>query len=233
MDYQKIYDQIIERAKSENRQKGGGVYYEKHHIVPSCLGGSNDKENLVLLTAREHFLCHWLLHEIYPNNTKLSIAFWMMCNVKDKNQDRYIPSSRIVGYALENFKNLRGPLHPCYGRKASEEEIQRKRDRFIGDKNPAKRLEVREKIRQSALGRKGPKHTEEFKKRLGEMRKGDKNPMAILAKKGLTKEHRDNISKSQIGIKRPHSKVECPHCKLVGGKANMVRYHFDNCKNKK
>ena len=99
MNYQRIYDQIIKRAKSENRQKSGDVYYEAHHIIPRCLGGSNNKDNLVFLTAREHFLCHWLLHEIYPNNGKLLLAFDMMCKVKDKNQDRYIPSSRIVEYA--------------------------------------------------------------------------------------------------------------------------------------
>ena len=52
MNYQKIYNQIIERAK--NRQLEG--YKEKHHIIPRCLNGNNDKENLVKLTAREHFL---------------------------------------------------------------------------------------------------------------------------------------------------------------------------------
>jgi len=56
MNYQKIYDQIIERAK--NRKLEG--YKEKHHIIPKCLGGPDNKENLVELTAREHFLCHLL-----------------------------------------------------------------------------------------------------------------------------------------------------------------------------
>ena len=45
---------------------------EVHHIVPKCLGGSNKKENLVELTAREHFICHRLLCEIYPKNKKLN-----------------------------------------------------------------------------------------------------------------------------------------------------------------
>jgi hypothetical protein len=97
MNYQKIYDDIIERAKTEQeneiRTKKNGNYYERHHIIPKCMGGINDKFNLVLLTAREHFLCHWLLHRIYPNNNKISFAFWGMCIQLSPKQQRIIPSS--------------------------------------------------------------------------------------------------------------------------------------------
>jgi hypothetical protein len=84
MHYKRIHDQIIERAK--NRVLEG--YSEKHHIVPKCLGGSNDKENLVRLTAREHFIIHKLLCEIYPNESKLHYAVWLMANMKGDNQLR-------------------------------------------------------------------------------------------------------------------------------------------------
>ena len=93
MNYQKIYNQIIERA--QNRDLKG--YREKHHILPKCLGGSNDKENLVDLTAREHFLCHMLLCEMHPKERKLRYALWMMVNGSGDNK-RYIPSSRIYQY---------------------------------------------------------------------------------------------------------------------------------------
>jgi hypothetical protein len=68
MDYRKVYIFIIKKAKSENRQKGKGIYYERHHILPKSLFPLWDKEkkNLVLLTAREHFFCHQLLTKIYP-----------------------------------------------------------------------------------------------------------------------------------------------------------------------
>ena len=56
MDHQKIYDNIILNAKFQNRIKHREIYYEEHHIVPKCLGGEEEKENKVLLTAREHFV---------------------------------------------------------------------------------------------------------------------------------------------------------------------------------
>ena len=92
MNYQRIYDSLINKAKSQNRVKSKDTYYEAHHIVPVCLGGEGRTShwkthpNLVLLTGREHFLAHWLLHLIHPDNTKLTRAFVMMCNVKDDIQ---------------------------------------------------------------------------------------------------------------------------------------------------
>lgn len=101
MNYQRIYDQIVDRAKKEGRKKSQGVYYERHHIVPKCLGGSDSRDNLVLLTAREHFICHRLLCRIYPESRKLAKAFSMMCQVKTNKQQRYTPSSRAVAEAKE------------------------------------------------------------------------------------------------------------------------------------
>ncbi len=76
MNYSKIYNDLIFKAKS--RILSG--YKERHHIIPKCLGGSNDKSNLVELTAREHFIAHKLLCKIYPTNNKLHYALWAMIN---------------------------------------------------------------------------------------------------------------------------------------------------------
>jgi hypothetical protein len=46
------YFSIVNRALS---RVVGDMYVEKHHIIPKSLGGSNDKSNLVKLTAKEHF----------------------------------------------------------------------------------------------------------------------------------------------------------------------------------
>ena len=64
MNYQKIYDNIVRRG--QNRILEG--YSEKHHIVPRCLGGTDEVTNLVSLTPEEHYLCHLLLVKIHPNN---------------------------------------------------------------------------------------------------------------------------------------------------------------------
>ena len=55
--YTRWYYSIIDRAQS--RTLSG--YKERHHIIPRSLGGSNQKNNIVNLTGREHFICHWLL----------------------------------------------------------------------------------------------------------------------------------------------------------------------------
>lgn len=74
MDYRLHYDRLIFRAR--NRQLSG--YSECHHIIPRCMGGTNDKINLVNLTAREHFVAHQLLVKIYPGNRSLVFAARMM-----------------------------------------------------------------------------------------------------------------------------------------------------------
>jgi len=82
MNHKRIYDNIVNKAKLEYfnnlRFKGDGKYYEWHHITPRCLGGDNSEDNMVMLTGKEHFICHALLCYIYPNESKLLYAFNMM-----------------------------------------------------------------------------------------------------------------------------------------------------------
>ena len=72
MNYQLIYNQLIERAKTRVLT----CYKEEHHIVPLCLNPKSTET--VYLTGREHFLVHWLLIRIYPENIKLKQAFGLM-----------------------------------------------------------------------------------------------------------------------------------------------------------
>ena len=85
MDYSSIYNCLMDRAK--NREIGG--YIEKHHITPRCLGGNDSKNNLVGLTAREHFISHLLLVKIYPDNHKLVYAANMMTVGNCRNNKEY------------------------------------------------------------------------------------------------------------------------------------------------
>ena len=70
MDYGRIYGALIEKAN--NREILG--YHEKHHIIPKCIGGTNNKDNIVKLTAREHYIAHQLLVKLYPSNKNLIYA---------------------------------------------------------------------------------------------------------------------------------------------------------------
>lgn len=76
MNYKRIYKELIDRGKA--RTLVG--YKETHHILPRCLGGGDDKENLVELTAREHFIAHQLLYKIYPGHKGIIFAVFSMNN---------------------------------------------------------------------------------------------------------------------------------------------------------
>lgn len=91
MDYKKVYDQLVEKAKPRglDKTKHEG-YFEIHHIVPRCMGGGDEEENLVMLTGREHYIAHILLWKMYPKNSKLFYAAWMMANFSFVNSNSRI-----------------------------------------------------------------------------------------------------------------------------------------------
>lgn len=65
-------------------------YKERHHIIPKCVGGSNDKDNLIDLYAKEHFIAHKLLAEENPTNWGLVNALNRMTFSKQPNGNSYI-----------------------------------------------------------------------------------------------------------------------------------------------
>lgn len=86
MDYQRIYTNIVERAKDRLLE----TYTEKHHIIPKCMGGSDNPENLVSLTPEEHYVAHQLLTKMYPDNGALAKAAMMMTANR--------PSNKVYGW---------------------------------------------------------------------------------------------------------------------------------------
>lgn len=82
---------MVERGQSRNLE----CYTESHHIVPRCMGGSDNKENLVDLTPEEHYLAHQLLVKIYPNNHALVKAASMMIPNR--------PSNKMYGWLKRRF----------------------------------------------------------------------------------------------------------------------------------
>lgn len=153
MNYSRIYDELISRAYSENRVKGNGIYYEKHHIIPRCIGGNNSKLNLVLLTAREHFIAHKLLGEIYPNESGIIHAIFFMSyktlmnrlyKVSSREYERHRSNhikttdwsnmsnetkKRISESLVEYFKNN---MHYNKGKNISEETKEKLRKANLG-----------------------------------------------------------------------------------------------------
>ena len=100
--YYKWYSNIVSIAKNRNSTS---TYSEKHHIIPRSLGGSNDASNLVILTAKEHFICHLLLPKFTTGNDRHKMIYALngMCNVKRDYQNRYTPSSRTYAIARRDF----------------------------------------------------------------------------------------------------------------------------------
>ena len=122
MDYQKIYDNLMEK-RLENPPTGK---FERHHIVPRSLGGSNNDDNIVKLTYREHFMAHLLLCKIYKpkggeDYKKMLFAINQMRIGRDGSQ---VKSSRMFEYFREDFiktvsevmsKAQRGERNSQYG----------------------------------------------------------------------------------------------------------------------
>lgn len=122
--YTNLYFKIIKKAKSENRLKRNEVYYENHHIYPSSIYPDlkKDPDNLILLTAREHFLCHYLLCKMVVKESdqwhRLVRAFTFMYS-SNSHQDRYC-NSKLYESARKNIGNImskmqRGEKNSQYG----------------------------------------------------------------------------------------------------------------------
>lgn len=130
MNYERLYNNIIANANTGLRRKYRGTYYERHHIVPRSLGGTDEKSNLVLLTAKEHFVCHHLLHKMYGG--PMTYAFWYMCNIAPYKGQQFTPNARLFEQARLEFvqlisgrwtgsnnpnhnRSIKGDLNPMYG----------------------------------------------------------------------------------------------------------------------
>jgi 5-methylcytosine-specific restriction endonuclease McrA len=231
MNYKKVYDSIVSRAKDRFLSE----YTERHHIIPRCMGGGDESENIVSLTAREHFVCHWLLARQYPNNLKLLHAFTAMTFLKTSTQFRYTPSSRAVSEAKEYASIIKKARPTKRGHRKSEETKQKMRLSKLGDKNPMKRPEVVEKNRLAHLGK---KQSEETKDKRRKKLKGRKRPQEVVdkIKAGLTGK---KLSKSHVeslkGPRNPYGSqviVKCRYCGKTGGKNAITRWHNENCKYK-
>lgn len=75
MDYAKHYWTLIDRARIDRPVKCGT---ERHHILPRCMGGGNESDNIVRLKSEEHYVAHLLLAKMHPDSRKLAYACFSM-----------------------------------------------------------------------------------------------------------------------------------------------------------
>lgn len=98
MNHREVYDRLMISRK--DRELDPEIYYEKHHIIMKSMGGSNDPSNIVMLTAKEHFIAHYLLWKIYQYHDNLKFrrsaggAFHCLCKMVNQRLKRLTVSSR-------------------------------------------------------------------------------------------------------------------------------------------
>jgi len=208
MDYNHHYTRLIERAKT--RTPDPAIHYEKHHIIPRCLNGTNDKSNLVKLTPEEHYVAHQLLVKIFPGNRGLVHAATMLC---------------VDGSGHRSNNKIYGWLRKL----DAETKSKSQRGRKLGPNKKKGRPGHPSTLKGTKRG-----HPWNYGLKTGpngkagistgpNKKKG--RPGAASARKGKKYGHNAKLGKPD----GPQEKIICPYCGKEGGKGGMKRYHFVNC----
>lgn len=229
MDYNKIYNNIVDNSRSENRNKvKGGEYYEKHHISPKCLGGKNSKDNLVLLTAREHFICHKLLVEIFPKNNKIFFAYFMMFSVNKFQKRDY----KIGSHEYERLSILNGNYISKINLGKPKSEKTKKRMSRAG-KNRSEEHKKNLSLSQLNLPDLTCPHCGltggHIAMKIWHLKNCLENPKNNKEELIKNRKHSEESCKKNSDSQKRIPKSICPHCKFEGKGTAMKRYHFDNC----
>lgn len=172
MTYSEFIDKIIKSRGQWNI--ANGAYYEKHHIIPRCLGGADSIENIIYLYADEHYIAHKLLCLENPQNEKLAYAWWMMHRI-NRWQDRICSE--------ENYKMAKEIFSQMMSKKMSDGNSPFCYMNHSGENN----------------GHYGKKHSIETKNRLRELRLG--KPMSEDTKRKISETHKKiGCTHHQTGI---------------------------------
>lgn len=167
--------------------------FEKHHVIPKSLGGSNASNNIAKLTPREHLVCHALLTKMTVGqaNYKMLCALNMMMHAHSKNHSRVNSiNSRVYQKLRENFlAACKGVPKPVgFGEKVAASN----RTRTVSEKVKSRLKEynsrrvftpqLREKLSAAAPKTKTDDHKQKISK--------------ALTGKTRSKEHSENIAKA-------------------------------------
>lgn len=178
MDYQKIYNNLIDRARSRT-SKG---YVEKHHILPRCLGGTDAKENIISLYPEEHYLAHLLLCKIYTGNQKLLYAAMNMSTGSMMNNGKR--NNKAYGWLRRQYaESMLGDNNPARKNPNLQKEAAKKR---VGQKRTEET-----KARMSAA-QKGRTFSEETKRKMAEAAK-NRPPISEETRAKLSKKSKGRV----------------------------------------
>ena len=124
--YTATYYRIVERARFRIQQG----YAENHHIIPESFyinrvrpgsigfveGNPNDPNNIIRLTPREHFICHWLLTKMISGEAKHKVCnALLMLRMEGAGQQRYRTKITARVYArLKEEHHRQGTNNPCF-----------------------------------------------------------------------------------------------------------------------
>ena len=214
--YSKVYFSTIEKAVQRGWKKARGR--ERHHIIPQSLGGSNDKSNLVYLSGREHFLCHWLLVKMTEGEYYHKMVYALMgMRAENKHHDRYhtVFTARVyekyrIEHAEYHSKLMKSKnLVPWNkgGVEITDEHRENLRNAALTRNiDPVKQAEGQRKRLEKIIGQ---KRSEDTRKKMSDSHTGkikgpqsDEHKLAIsLAGKGIKKKegHSNNVANAVLG----------------------------------
>lgn len=162
--YRNIHDSIINYRKQNILTKENCEYFENHHIIPKSLGGRRNKENMVALTAREHYVVHELLVRIYKLSGDIQAYHKMLLAwnrlAHDRRTGRFVNSRLYEELRRQNSKRakeykptketIEKQRQKIIGRKLSEET---KRKISLSEKGVPKSLESRKNYSKASKGK--------------------------------------------------------------------------------
>lgn len=245
--YSKLYFNIIFNAI----QRITEGYTELHHIIPQSMGGSNDKENLVSLTAREHFICHWLLIKMTEGEDRSKMLYALNgMKAENKYQERYHTkiTARVyekyrVEHAANHSKRMKGRPAWNKGKKLEGEELEKHLERTKNRKQMSSETKAKW-IADRVSKVIGSKRSEQAKQNISLALKGKlkgpmseeqklKRSMTLIGKK-KTESHASNVAnavKGNISINKDglEKKVKQPELQTwldqgwqLGGKKRKI-----------
>ena len=161
MNYARIYSEFI--ADRLTKQPVKPTYFERHHILPRCLGGGNEKSNIIRLMPEDHLFAHILLARIHGGSLWHAVAAMTMQSHRRSHSDGYVWRSRKI-YAKARIEaaaahsaimkgRFTGADHPMWGIPCSELSKQKTRERFAAGFSPMGTPEARKKVSDALKGR--------------------------------------------------------------------------------